>query len=176
MLSQLQIRTFPARMTMSSEPARVELRSRRGALSIQSNRARLSVDSRQARAEMGAATPELLRQEWMRDCQAAGLRVIGRAAEEGDRMAAIETDENAIVAIAAESGYSGLDGMTPDEVMAAVNVALVPSSRPQIDWQAGDEQVSYVPSRVEASWRPGRLSIEATRARVEFLVQREQQR
>lgn len=147
------------------------MRSESGSLDIKSDPARVLVDSSRARAEMGAASPELVRQQWVRDCRDAILRNIEKMAEEGDRMAAIETGENAVAAIAAESGYSGLYGMTPEEIMAAANVALVPSSRPEIEWQGGKVDVRYEPGDVQVLWHPGRLDIKASRARVEFYLQ-----
>ena len=167
----LQIHAVPDQLEMRRQPWRLALRSDPGTLNIESERARVSVDSRQVRAEMGAATPEILRQEWVQDCRASGLRAIERMANEGDRMAAIETGEDAIVAIASDSGYSGLHGMAPEEIMASANVALVPNSWPKMEWSGGRVRIGYEPGRVEATWQAGRLSIEATRAQVEFRVQ-----
>lgn len=133
------ITTTPARLTMETEPATIEIRQLKG---------ELEMDWRLFRASLGIKGPE----EFSQDCAALGrqttLETIGRIVQDGDRLAAIEADENAIVALAIES-----TAPTPSEVN------LVYLEPPQIHYTARPVSINPRPGRLKCEFTPGTLDL-----------------
>jgi len=133
------ITTTPAQLTMETEPATIEIRQPKGELEI---------DWRPFRASLGIKGPA----EFSRDCAVLGrqtaLETIGRIAQDGDRLAAIESDENAVVALAIESA-------TPPE--------------PEITWaHLEPPRIHYTAHQPIISPSPGRVNYEFTRGTLDL--------
>ncbi|MDI3281004.1 MAG: DUF6470 family protein [Bacillota bacterium] len=124
-------------------PPRVEIRQERAQLELEREPLRLSIDQRQTFKEIGLYTIWMRMDELVQQGREAALEGIGRWSAEGDRLMRIESGENAIAAIAAESWPA------PPET----NVALVPQTPPQIRVEGGRLRVEVRPAKLEISWR-----------------------
>lgn len=125
-------------------PPRVEIHQERAQLELEREPVRLSVDQRQTFKEIGLYTIWMRMDEMSQQGREAALESIGRWSAEGDRLMRIESGENAIAAIAAESWPA-----PPPEV----NVALVPQTPPQIRVEGGQVRVEVRPGKLELNWK-----------------------
>lgn len=139
----LQLTTTAPQVELSTAAAKLEIHQAQGAMSI---------DQSPCRASYGFKSPlEFARDianEGMRDC-AEG---IGRRAQQGDRLASIETHENAVVNMAAESGMDKTS---------------------EITWAHIDSpDVSYNMTPADIQFSPGELNVNLKRGTVENNSQR----
>lgn len=99
---------------------------------------RLVIDQSQAWAERGLKDPLTLTRDFAAEGREAALEGIARIAEEGDRLQAVETGENAIAAIATDKA------LPPP---ADFTIAFIPSP--------GSVKIRYEPTRLMLHWELG---------------------
>ncbi|HWR06979.1 DUF6470 family protein [Sporomusa sp.] len=146
--SYLGIKTTPPVMTMESQAATLEIRQPRGELEI---------DYTPLRASYGIKDPA----EFSRDCaeygRQAGLEAVGRIAQEGDRMAAIESGEAAIPNIAADTNSPPAPEITWAHLeKPIVNYIVHP---PEFTFVAGHLTINVQPGTVDCDYHPGTINL-----------------
>jgi len=166
---QLHSASQPARIQISSQPAVLELQSPRAKLSIETEAAKLTIrqsagvleiDGTASRASIGLKTPA----QFARDIAALGkntvLETTGRIAQNGDRLARIQSGENAVVEIAAEESADN-----------PLDITLAPLAPPEIHYTmpkleitvtSVKPQIQIEPSPVQAQVTPGNVDIRMT--------------
>lgn len=144
----LGLKTTRPQLTIDTEPAIVEIRQPRGELEI---------DNRPFRASYGLKDHG----EFLRDCAELGrntaFETIGRLAQEGDRMARVESGEDAIVAMATESNF--VPG--PDITWSRLEPPAIhyTARQPEFNPIAGKVNLEVEPGTVELDYRPGSVNI-----------------
>ncbi|SDF79588.1 DUF6470 family protein [Sporolituus thermophilus] len=148
----LNLKTTPARLEMATEAARVEIRQPKGELYI---------DQAPCRASRGIYGVSEFARVNAEEGRRTALETVGRIAAEGDRMAAIETGEDAIVNMATESNFPP----PPDITWAYVEPPIIRyTARPvEIDVQSGRVNATYVPGKVEGEYTPGKVDVRVAR-------------
>ncbi|EAX46817.1 conserved hypothetical protein [Thermosinus carboxydivorans Nor1] len=148
----LNLKTTPASLELATEPARVEIRQPKGELYI---------DQSPCRASRGIYGPSEFARVNAEQGRRTALETVGRIAEEGDRMAAIESGEDAIVNMAIESNYPP----PPDITWAWVDPPIIRyTARPaEIDVQRGRVNAEFVPGKVEGEYTPGKVDVRIAR-------------
>jgi len=111
-------------------------------LEIRREPVQVLIDQFQCFSEAGRKSVFELGREYARLGREAALKAIGRIAEEGRRMAAIERKENVIPQLARER-------TTRD---AAFNIAFIPTSRPEIQVTGGTMDMKYIPGSLQMDW------------------------
>lgn len=165
---RLNIATQPIKVSITSQPARLELRPTAAKLAMQTtsavveihqSRGQLSIDQSPCRASYGIKNWS----EFSRDNAAAGkqaaLEAVGRIAAEGDRLASIETGENAVAAIAR-------DRMAYDWP----EVVIAPIAPPEIYYEPRPPEFNPLPGKVTYSVQPGKVEGDYQPASVDLRV------
>ncbi|SMC39841.1 DUF6470 family protein [Sporomusa malonica] len=144
----LGMKTTASKLDIQTEPATVEIRQPQGELEI---------DNRPFRASYGIKDHG----EFLRDCAELGkqtaLETIGRIAQEGDRLAAIETQENAIANIAAESSYPP----APEITWAHLEKPIIHYTAHPVEFTPieGHVTINVEPGTLDMDYRPGTVNI-----------------
>lgn len=143
----LDMQSTPAELTINNQPAVVEITSR--------PYGKLEIDQSPCRASMGIKDFDT----FARDAAALGkqavMECIARLAQEGDRMAAIETNEDVIANIAFESAVK--EGPTISwEWKEPPNIRYTPNPV-RFEPKPGQFSFSAVPGRVDYNYQPGKV-------------------
>lgn len=163
---QLHSASQSARMEITSQPAVLELKSPRAKLSIETEAAKLEIhqpagileiDGTANRASIGLKTPT----QFARDIAELGKNTVmettAQIARNGDRMARIQSGENAVVEIAAEE--------SADKPLAVTLAPLAPPEihymvqKPEITLISVKPQIQAEPSPVQAQVILGKVDI-----------------
>lgn len=146
-----ELRTNPRQFDITTEPAKVEISSRPYGV--------LEIDQSPCRASYGIYEhPEFVRQMAELGRQTA-LETIGRIAQEGDRMAAIETGEPVFANLAAEA-----------TIQEVPDITIVPISKPDIRYTPNPPKFNPIPGKVNLSFEPGSVQIDYQPGRVSGTV------
>ncbi|MGI6707485.1 MAG: DUF6470 family protein [Clostridia bacterium] len=139
---QIGIETHPSKLSIQQPPPRATMKRRDGRLEIRREPVQVLIDQSRCFAEAGRKPISEMGKEYARLGREAALEAIGRIAEEGRRLMAIEKKENVISQIARER-------MTRD---ASFNIAFIPSSRPEIRMMGGTLDIEYIPGFIQMDW------------------------
>ncbi|HWR45787.1 DUF6470 family protein [Sporomusa sp.] len=144
----LGIKTTSPKISMETQAAKLEIRQPRGELEI---------DNRPFRASYGIKDHS----EFLRDRAELGrqtaLEAVGRIAEEGDRMAAIESGEAAIANIAADANSPPV----PEITWAPLEKPIIQyiAHKPEFTPVKGNLTINIQPGTVDYDYRPGEVNI-----------------
>lgn len=142
--ANLNMKTIAPRLDMHTEPVKVEIRQPQGMLEI---------DQSPCRASYGIKSSA----DFSRDAAEEGKRVametVGRIAQEGDRMASVESHEDAIVAMATETNFPP----PPEVILARVESPIVRYTAHPVEFQVTPGRVNINPQlgSVQADYQPG---------------------
>ncbi|MPM21314.1 hypothetical protein SDC9_67758 [bioreactor metagenome] len=95
--SRLQLRTTQAELEMQSSPATLEIRQAKG---------EFEMDFTQFRYSIGIKNLQDFSRDFAQEGKQAALEAIGKIVADGNRLARIESGENAVVNMAADSVFS----------------------------------------------------------------------
>lgn len=160
---QLNISTKPAKLELSSTtpvlnmkttPPKIQLSTQPAIVEIHRTDGKLEMDFTPFRYSIGLKTNTDLRRDLAKDGKQKLLEAIGNIAQAGDRMARIETKEDAIVNISAESNFQ-----EPLDITWA-------HLEPPI--------IHYEPGKLEFNPIDGKVNLELERGTVELDPQRGQ--
>ncbi len=140
---QIQLKTTRPALIMDTEPAIVEIRSPKG---------KLEIDQTPCRYSYGIKNNTDFSRDNAQTGYQAALEAIARIAQEGDRMAAIESHEDAIINMAIEAN-----------IAEPLDVTLARIANPDI---------RYTPQPVEYNPTPGKLNIQVEMGTVDNQLQR----
>ncbi len=144
--------TTPPKLNMETEPAIVEISQPNGELTI---------DSTAFRASYGIKTYAQFARDNAEMSHQAVLEGIGRIAGEGDRLARIDTGENAIRNIAADNFIQEAPGIT-----------LAPLAAPEISYNARPPQFNPIPGKLSISVEQGTVQNNYQPAEVDISMAR----
>ncbi len=141
---------------MKATPAQIRIDTQAATVEIHQAPGRLTIDNTPFRASYGIKTAE----EFARDNAELGRRTvlatIGRLAQEGDRMAKVESGENAIAALAAEAGSPD----PPELTLASLEPPLIRYQAVPVEFnpRPGSVRIDVVPGKVDGRYTPGKVS------------------
>lgn len=162
-------------INVSTQPIKMEFNSRKASLDLTTTGAELNIVTEAATLEIHQQSGELeidqtpcrsaygLRNmpDFVRDCAQAGMNsavaAVGRIAEEGNRLASIESGENAVANMAADSTVH-----TPIEItLAYVPLPDIRYTPHAVEITATNSQltISSHPGSIQGDFRPGRVDI-----------------
>ena len=142
----IQLTTAPAKLHMETEAATVEINQPKG---------KLEIDGTPFRYSIGIKNSSDFSRDFAQEGHSAALEGIGRIAAEGDRMAAIETGEDVIAALAAESIYSEVPSIT-----------WASTSPPDIKYIAAPTQFEPKEGRIHYNNQQGSVDLKLNRGKV----------
>lgn len=145
------------------QKADVNIRQKPPELSIRQPKGKLNIDQTQAWNDQNLKSPFKLTEDWARQGYQRVMAAIATIAREGDRMARIESGENAIAAIAksktlkppADFNY----GVMPEH--GSVNIRYRPQSvkyqfsrgNVELDVKSHQPKFNYIPGKMDMSIR-----------------------
>lgn len=163
--AKIGIETTPARLEMESRMARLELRHKQAKVNIHTEQTRVLIDQYECFATAGLKGNYDLSKEAAQLGYRYAMEFIGKTAEDGDRLAAIEKGGNPIVEIAIRDAYPvhefGLD--------------FIPKARPKISVTGGiriepEPYEQGTINGVKGNYVPGYLRIHYTPSKVKIFI------
>jgi hypothetical protein len=148
----LNLHTTSPQIQMNTEAAKLEIHQPKGTLEI---------DGTPFRYSYGIKNWQSFSRDNAQDSKNAGLQAIAEIAQEGDRMALIESKEEAVVAIAEQTNFPEMGELTwaplerPD-----IHYTL---NRPQIDVIDGSFDLTLQRGSVQQDYQPGKVDISVTK-------------
>ncbi|MBP1763064.1 MAG: hypothetical protein H6Q65_122 [Firmicutes bacterium] len=143
----LELQSPKAKLSIETEAAKLEIRQPAGVLEI---------DGTASRASIGLKTPTQFALDQAEAGRQTVLETIARTAQNGDRLARIQSGETAIAEIAADEALEGpLDitwaPLAPPEIhfmMQKAEITVAPV-KPQIQAEPSPVQAQYTPGSVD---------------------------
>lgn len=164
-IGQIGIDRRPSSLEMQSQAAQVELSKTKPNFSMHTEPTRIKIDQYEARASAGLKNDADLIREWAQKGKQQAIETIGKIAEDGNRLAAIQYGGNPIAEMAKR------DSTTTHEF----GIDYLPKTGPVFD-VTGSVDISCdwsdagVHSGVEAQYTPGNLNMNYTPAQIEINV------
>jgi len=163
--AKIGVERTPHRLEMESQRARLEFRQKHAEVNMHTEHLRIEIDQYECFASAGLKGPIDLTREAAQRGYRQAIEYIGKVAEDGDRLAAIELGGNPIADIAERDAYSEHD----------FNIDIMPKARPKINVKGG---VRYEPERnaegvnngVDGKYIPGYLNIKYSPSKVSVYV------
>lgn len=164
-------------LNISQQYAKIAINTTRPQLNLQTTRPQIDINSQAARLEIRQATGELeldytpyrysigikniqdMARDNAREGKQTALETIGRIAQEGDRMARIETKENAIAEMSAEANLPELP-----------ELIWVPIEKPDISYKFNPAQIEYIPGNLDINLRRGTVDANLDRGTVDIRI------
>ena len=158
---QIGINTNNAEQSIRQPQAELNIQTTPSELNMHTEHVRIRIDQSRCFAEAGLKSVFELTYEFAQRGIQASLEAIGNEVYEGNLMGAIKNKIDAIAAIAAQKAFPP---------PADFNIALMPQSRPKIDFIGGE--VSYNPQmgNVSIEIRPNKAEINVTPGSVEIYM------
>lgn len=157
----LNIATQPCKLNLQTTPPQIQLTTTRPVLNIDTEAAKVEIRSSQGKLEIDQYpcrysiglknTSDAIRDNAQAGYQAA-IEAIGRISQEGDRMAAIESHEDAIINIDMES-------LTDEPVEVTLG-------------RIADPEIRYTPQPVEYEPTPAKVNFNLERGTVDNQLRR----
>ncbi len=158
--ARMEISSHAAVLAMKSPAAKFSITTEAPKLEIHQPAGILEIDGTAMRASLGLKTPT----QFALDNAAAGrqtaMETIARIAQNGDRMAHIESGENAVVEIAADEAAAKpaeitLAPLEPPEIHYTMR-------KPEFSFASGKVYIQAEPSPVEMQYTPGDVELRMT--------------
>lgn len=145
----LGLQTTAPQLEIETQAAKLDIRQAKGTLEI---------DQAPCRASYGIRSQSEFTRAFAEEGWQAGLEGIGRRAAEGERLARIESGENAIVEMAYESTLPQEGELTWAHLAAPeIRYTVTP---PQVEVTPGDIQLQLRRGTVEPDFQRGKVNIE----------------
>lgn len=161
--ARIGIETTPAKLEMQSQLARLELHQKHAKVNIHTEPVRVEIDQYEAFASAGLKNnADLIREAAQRGYQQA-LEYIGKYAEDGDMLAAIERGGNPLADIAERDSHTehefGMD--TIPKAGPKFNVTGSVQIQAEPNWEGIHNGVEgrYIPGQLNCSYTPGMVRI-----------------
>jgi hypothetical protein len=160
---QLGIETTPGQWDIRTQSAKLEMHQKHAKVNIRTEKPRVLIDQYECFAEEGLKNNYDFTKEAAQRGYQQAMEFIGKTAQDGYTLAAIENGGNPIAAIAKRDS-------SPQKEFV---LAIIPRSRPKIDvtgnvdiqWDRNWEGVMtgiegrYIPGFVDANYNPGKVNI-----------------
>ena len=158
---RLEYASRNAQTNLESTQAKVEMETTSATLEISQPRGELSIDQTPCRYSIGLKNLADFAQEYVERGRQAVMDTIARVAQEGDQLAKIENNTDAIADIVADSSLSEV----PD-------ITWAPVALPDIHYQVNPLQINVKNGKldytiqsgtIQGNFRPGSIDIRVTR-------------
>lgn len=143
---KIHLKTTPPKIKLTTEPTIVEIRRVEG---------KLEIDQYPCRYSIGFKNNTDLSYDFAQEGKRLALEAIGQIAAEGDRIASIESGENAIANIAAEANFLE----PPDITWARIEL-------PNFNYQPGKVEFNPIRGKVNLELERGTVDLELQRGEV----------
>jgi hypothetical protein len=148
-------------MDIKQAGPKVYIEQRAPELKIERQSPRVYIDQTECFAESGLKPALRLASDFYKDSLQAAYEAIGRIAEEGRRLAAIDKGGNPIADIAYEKLWRNYQ----------VIMVQMPKSKPHIEWDMGYLNINWKPNPPKIDWETHTMAeINASRHRVNIYM------
>lgn len=156
--AQISINSTPARQRINQPAADFNMHTEHAKVEIKNEQVKVKIDQQQCFNESGLMDYKALTADAAQRGQQAVLEGIGRIAEEGNMLAAIENKFDVVAEIAFNNTTMPAD----------YNVTAMPGSRPDIQFVGGTVDIEVHEGRVTFNNWPNRPKIDADWGSIEF--------
>ena len=162
----LNVATEPIKMNMNTQKASLEMHTTKPTIQIQAEAAKLEIsqpkgdleiDSTAFRSSYGLKSFQSFCQDNAQEAKGNGMAAIAGIVEDGNRMAQIDSKEDAIVAIAADSFFTSVGELT--WVPLAKPEIHYTANRPQIRFIDGSFDITLERGHIETAFQPGKVHV-----------------
>jgi hypothetical protein len=143
--AQIGLRITQPVQELQQTPADLSIQQTPATMNINRTPAKLEINQDQARNEVNMKMPDVFSRDNAEAARQAGLEAIEKIVQEGNQLAAIENNTDALAAIAVNKAM-------PEP--ADFNIAFIPSY--------GSVQIDYTPTELHIEWERGGADIKAT--------------
>lgn len=144
------INTIPANISISQPKADFEIHQKHAKVDVRTEPIEIRIDQRQCFNEAGLKDNTAFMEDNVQEAKQNLLQWIGRVSSEGNMMAAIENNMDAIAEIALDNSIQVYD----------FNVDFLPKSRPKIDFIGGKVDIQVDEGYVELKTKPNKPVID----------------
>jgi len=156
---EIQMKTTPAKLEYSRGTAELEISRDKGGLSIRSRPIRLNLDTYEARSSISPTPTRSVEQNAQKGRDKV-YQTTGQYAERGKLLLQAKIGEEMITKFAQES----------TEVNTDFAMKWLPSSKPEISWDAGEMQIQYEMDKLNMDFRINEAEYQFTPGNIEFSV------
>lgn len=158
---QIGIETYRSHIEIQQNPPKAHIEQRPPELTIDRKPPKVYIDQTQCFAESGLKPALQLASDFYREGLQVAFEAIGRIAQEGSRLAAIEKGGNPIPEIAGEKSRRDYE----------ITMVQMPKSRPDIEWDMGYLHINWKPNPAKIEWETYTTAqINASRHRVDIYM------
>lgn len=157
--AKIAISTTRPQLNLETSRPQIEINSQAAKLEIRQATGELEIDNMPYRYSIGIKNIQDMARDNAREGMQTALETIARIAQDGDRMARIETKENAIANMAAEANIS-----EPAELTWA------PIEKPSISYKFNPAQIDYLPGKLDINLRRGTVDANLDRGTVDIRI------
>lgn len=154
------IKTTPTNISISQPKADFEMHQKHAKVRVKTEPIEIRIDQRQCFNEAGLKDNKAFMEDNAQEAEQDLLQGIDRIVSEGNMMAAIENNTDAIVEIALNNSIKIYD----------FNVDFVPKSRPQIEFLGGNVDIQVDEGYVELKSKPNNPVIDVEVGGVEIYL------
>ncbi len=157
---QIEMKTTNAKLEYARGTAEMEISRDKGGLQIKSRPIRVNIDTFEAR---NTVTPTLARslQQGAQKGQQAAYQATATYAQQGKLMMETKLGEEVITKFSRESLMKNVKD---------VGLTFLPSTGPEITWDAGEMNIRYEMDKLNFDWKFGQGDFEFTPGDIEFTV------
>jgi len=140
-ISQVNIKTTPAKLLLNPEPAKLEITRDRGGLDIETEPIKLDLDNRAFFDSLGLKSISAFADDNVAKSQKAVLEVMARYAREAEIKATPKCN-NAISQI----------GIMRTQKSIEMMLVFIPEEGPEINWTGGTIDIEYTLDKLNFNW------------------------
>lgn len=154
---QIAIETQNTALDLNITSPQIQLDTEAAKLEIRQPKGTLEMDGTPFRYSYGIKSWQTFSNDNAQDSKEAVLEGIARIAQEGDRMAMIESKENAVAEIAADNNFPAMRELTWSPLEKAdIHYTM---NRPQLNFMDGNFDLKLERGSVQNNYHPGSVSI-----------------
>lgn len=154
------IKTTPAKMNISQSKIELEINQKQSKVIINKEPMQIKIDQSQCFNEAGLKNNSALSEDMVQRATQNFLQGLNRTVSEGNTLAAIENNVNALAEIAANNFIQVADW----------NIDFIPKSRPKIEFVGGNMDISVDEGYVEINARTSKPIIDVEIGGVEIYL------
>jgi len=142
------IQSTRAQIQIKSDPVRLKIRSRRAQMRVHRVRPKMKVNWQQVRAQSGLRSPSAQRKYMQQKYRNMALNSISQIGSQYDQIGDIQNTIPGGPEIVARVAFNHM----LQQDIPVVDIASMPSSMPEIEWENGDIEIEWEPAQLEMEW------------------------
>ncbi|MDR0952178.1 MAG: DUF6470 family protein [Oscillospiraceae bacterium] len=143
-MAAIGVRTTPANLQITTPSPEMTITQENAEFTVESERPTFKVNQKKLRREMNLADPVTFNQELGSKAQQAVHNGIKSKSQEGDFIASVQQQGNRIAMISKQKSIA--------KTKKAANIALMPPSKPEIEWNPGYVRINWSGHNVKIEW------------------------